>query len=121
MCSLEPDIVEARDLLQYNRLLLTKLEELSATRDKAETVVPGAGGWQGDVADQANSDAEAQLQIRLHQTDGRLLRAIDEALVRVKQGTYGVCETYGNSISKARLNAVPWTHQCRDCKEKQRT
>jgi DnaK suppressor protein len=113
--------VEARDLQQYNRLLLTKLEELSATRDKAETVVPGAGGWQGDVADQANSDAEAQLQIRLHQTDGRLLRAIEDALVRVKQGTYGVCVTCGHLISKARLNAVPWTHRCRNCKEKQRT
>ena len=81
--------------------------------------MPGAGGWQGDFADQANSDTEAELQIRLHQTDGPLLRAIEEALVRVKQRTYGVCVTCGNHISKARLNAVPWTHQCRDCKEKQ--
>ena len=121
MCSLEPDIVDARDLQQYKRLLLTKLEELSASRGKAETVVPAAGDRQGDVADQANSDTEAELQIRLHQTDGRLLRAIEEALVRVKQGTYGVCVTCGHPISKARLNAVPWTHHCRNCKEKQRT
>jgi DnaK suppressor protein len=113
--------VEARDLQRYKRLLLTKLEELSATRDKAETVVPGGGGWQGDFADQANSDTEAALQIRLHQTDGRLLRAIEDALVRVKQGTYGVCVTCGHLISKARLIAVPWTHHCRNCKEKQRT
>jgi len=112
--------VDARDLQQYKRLLQTKLEELSASRGKAETVVPGAGGWEGDVADQANSDTEADLQIRLHQTDGRLLRAIEEALVRVKKRTYGVCETCGNSISKARLKAVPWTHQCRNCKEKRR-
>lgn len=113
--------MEARGLQRYKRLLLTKLEELSASRGKAETVVPAAGDRQGDVADQANSDTEAQLQIRLHQTDGPLMRAIDEALVRVKQGTYGVCVTCGHLISKARLNAVPWTHHCRDCKEKQRT
>jgi DnaK suppressor protein len=113
--------VEARGLQRYKRLLLTKLEELSASRGKAETVVPAAGDRQGDVADQANSDTEAQLQIRLHQTDGPLMRAIDEALVRVKQGKYGVCVTCGHLISKARLNAVPWTHHCRDCKEKQRT
>jgi RNA polymerase-binding transcription factor DksA len=69
-------------------LLLEKLEELSASRGKAETVVPGAGSWQGDAADQANSDTEADLQIRLHQTDGRLMRAIEEALVRAKQGTH---------------------------------
>lgn len=121
MCSLEPDIVEARDLRRYKRLLLTKPEELSASRGKSETVVPGAGGWQGDVADQANSDTEAQLQIRLHRTDGPLMRAIEEALVRVKQGTYGVCVTCGHAISNARMNAVPWTHQCRNCKEKPRT
>ena len=118
---LGPGIVEARDLQRYKRFLLTKLEELSESRGKAETFVPGAGGWQGDVADQASSDTEAELQIRLHQTDGRLLRAIEEALVRVKQGTYGVCITYGHPISKARITAVPWTHHCRDCKEKQRT
>jgi DnaK suppressor protein len=113
--------VEARDLQRYKRLLLTKLEELTASRGKAETVVPGAGDQHGDMADQANSDTEAQLQIRLHQTNARLMRAIEEALVRLKQGTYGVCVTCGRLISKARLNAVPWTHQCRDCKEKQRT
>ena len=113
--------MDARDLQRYKRLLLTKLEELTASRGKAETVVPGAGDRQGDVADQANSDTETQLQIRLHQTDCRLLRAIEEAVVRMKQGTYGVCVTCGHAISKARLDAVPWTHHCRDCKEKQRT
>jgi len=35
------------------------------------------------------------------------LRAIEEALVRVKQGTHGVCVTYGLAISTVRLNAVP--------------
>ena len=113
--------MEARDLQRYKRLLLTKLEELSATRDKAETVVPGAGGWQGDVADQANSDAEAQLQIRLHQTDGPLLKAIENALARIRAGSFGVCEACEQPIAKARLEAVPWTRHCRDCKEKQRT
>ena len=120
MCSLGRDIVDARDLQRYKRLLLAKRDELSATRD-GKTFVPAAGGWEGDVVDQANSDTEAELQIRLHQADGRLLRAIEEALVRVKQGTYGVCVTCGHPISKARLNAVPWTHHCRNCKEKQRT
>lgn len=117
--ALETEVVETRDLQRYKRLLLTKLEELTASRSTAETVLPGAGSWQGDFADQANSDTEADLQIRLHQTDGRLRRAIEEALVRIKQRTYGVCVTCGQFISKVRLNAVPWTHQCRDCKEKQ--
>jgi DnaK suppressor protein len=81
--------------------------------------VPAAGGLQGDVFDQANADAEAELQIRLHRTDGRLLRAIQEALARIRQGTYGVCVVCKQPISKARLEAVPWTCLCRECKERE--
>ena len=109
------------NLQRYHRLLLEKQCELSAAQGDTQARVPAAGGPQGDLIDQANADFEAELQIRLHQTNGRLLRAIEEALVRVKQGTYGVCITCGHPISKARLNAVPWTHHCRECKEKQRT
>jgi RNA polymerase-binding transcription factor DksA len=46
-----------------------------------------------------------------------LLRAIDEALVRMRRGTYGVCEMRQQPISKPRLEAVPWARHCRDCKE----
>jgi DnaK suppressor protein len=111
-------VVNARDLQRYKRLLLAKLDEVSATRS-GETLVPGAGGWQGDLVDQANADFEAELRIRLHQADGRLLRAIEEALVRIRQGTFGVCEGCKQPISKARLEAVPWTRLCRECKERQ--
>lgn len=76
-------------------------------------------GWEGDLVDQANADAEAELQIRLHQTDGRLLRAIEEAPARMRHGTYGVCEVCAQPISKARLEAVPWARHCRDCKERE--
>ena len=114
---LRGSVVNARDLQRYKRLLLAKLDELSARRDGAETLAPGAGGWQGDLVDQANSDAEAELQVRVHQSDARLLRAIEEALVRIRQGTFGVCEVCQQPISKARLEAVPWTRLCRECKE----
>ncbi len=82
--------------------------------------MPGAGGWQGDPADQASSDAEAELQVRVHQSDVRLLRAIEEALARIRQGTFGLCEGCKEPISKARLEAEPWTRLCRECKEQQR-
>src|SRR5947208_14289096 len=107
------------DLQRYKRLLLEKQRQLSSVQEDAGTRVPAAGGLEGDLIDQANADAEAELQIRLHQTDGRLLRAIEEALDRMRQGTYGVCVVCKQLISKARLEAVPWTHVCRECKERQ--
>ena len=96
-----------------------KLEELSATRTEAESPVVAAGALEGDLIDQANADAEAELQIRLHESDARLLRAIEEALARIRRGTFGMCEVCKQPISKARLEAVPWTRLCRDCKEQQ--
>ncbi len=108
------------DLQRYKRLLLEKQREVSSAQPDAQTCVPAAGGWEGDLIDQANADAEGELQIRLHQTDGRLLRAIEEALARIRQGTFGVCESCQQPISKARLEAVPWTRHCRDCKEQER-
>jgi DnaK suppressor protein len=69
--------------------------------------------------DQATADSEAELQIRLHKSDGRLLKAIEEALARIRQGTYGVCVVCTQPILNARLEAVPWTHLCRECKERQ--
>lgn len=107
------------DLHRYERLLLEKRDELSSALGEAQSRVPAAGGLLGDHMDQATADSEAELQIRLHKSDGRLLRAIEEALDRIRQGTYGVCGTCKETISKARLEAVPWTHLCRECKERQ--
>src|SRR5438105_3705938 len=39
-------------------------------------LVPAAGGWEGDLVDQANADVEAELQIRVQESDGHLLEAI---------------------------------------------
>jgi RNA polymerase-binding transcription factor DksA len=71
------------DLRRYKRLLLGKLDELSAKHAVAVSPAPRAGDPQGDLADQANADAEADLHIRLHQSDAHLLRAIEEALTRI--------------------------------------
>ena len=45
--------------------------------------------------------------------------AIEDALRRIDQGTYGVCRDCGEPIAPARLNAIPWTRVCITCKEKQ--
>ena|SRR5258708_21463384 len=98
------------DLQRYKKLLLEKGRELSSAQDDTRARVPAVGDLQGALIDEAN--AEAELQIRLHRTDGRLLRAMEEALGRIRQGTYGICEVCNQPISRARLEAVPWTHHC---------
>ncbi len=95
------------DLLRYKRLLLEKRRELSSAHSEASAHVPAAGGWDGDVIDQANADAEGELQIRLHRTDGRQVRAIDDALGGIQERTFCVFEACKGTISKARIEAVP--------------
>ena len=109
------------DLQRYKRLLLARLDELSSKRTAAASLAPGAGDLQGDLIDHANADAEAALHIRLHQSDAHLMRAIEDALARITQDRFGVCEMCSAPISKARLEAVPWTRLCRDCKEREQS
>jgi DnaK suppressor protein len=97
--------MDKRNLDRYKRLLLEKRSEISIARAEAESPVPAAGGWEGDQIDQANADAEAELQIHLHQTNLRLLRAIEGALARIRNGTFGTCESCQNPISRARLES----------------
>jgi DnaK suppressor protein len=72
----------------------------------------------GDFVDQASDDNEVHVNIRLLQTDAKLLRAIEAALSRIQEGSYGVCTMCGEDISVARLKAVPWTSVCIGCKGK---
>jgi DnaK suppressor protein len=112
--------VNARDLDRYKRLLVAKRDELAAARDEGATLLPSASTLEGDYMDHASADAEAELQIQLRQTDGRLVKAIEDALARIRAGTFGACRACEGPIAKARLEAVPWTHLCRDCKERER-
>ena len=74
---------------------------------------------QGDMADQASGNNEVHIQLKLKQTDAKILQAIEDALRRLEQGTYGVCKDCGEPIAEARLKAIPWTRSCIACKEKQ--
>ena len=110
--------MNAKELDRYRQMLLVKRREIEA--GAIGTIAAAAPGErQGDVIDQATEAAQVDLQVHLHQTDSRLLRAIDEALARIGRHTFGVCETCERPISAARLDAVPWTRHCRDCKEQQ--
>ena len=74
---------------------------------------------QGDLADQASGNNEVHIQLKLKQTDAKILQAIEEALYRMERGSYGVCRDCGEMISAARLEAIPWTRVCISCKQKQ--
>jgi DnaK suppressor protein len=52
------------------------------------------------------------------QMKGDALVRIDEALARINEGRYGLCESCGAEISEARLNAMPFALRCTHCEER---
>ena len=56
---------------------------------------------QGDLADQASGNNEVHIQLKLKQTDAKILQAIEEALCRIEKGTYGICRDCGEPIAAA--------------------
>ena len=108
--------MDKSELLHYKNLLLAKQQELSTGKSLVEPN-PMAGEPHGDPVDVAASETSAAVQMRLKQTDSKLLRAIENALTRIRQERYGICEECAQPISKARLEAVPWARHCKDCKE----
>jgi RNA polymerase-binding protein DksA len=69
--------------------------------------------------DAATSTFDRELDATLEGSEERLLQAIDAALRRVEDGTYGICRTCGEPIDPERLEALPWTTQCIDCKRRE--
>ena len=70
-------------------------------------------------ADVATVTFDRELDYSLEENEGRLLEAIDASLKHIDEGTYGTCRTCGQPIGEERLEALPWTTQCIDCKRKE--
>ena len=70
-------------------------------------------------ADVATVTFDRELDYSLEENEGRLLAAIDAALARIEEGTFGICRTCAQPIAEERLEALPWTTQCIDCKRKE--
>ena len=100
--------------------LRKKQQELvdSYQRDKAAGNAQPDDGIQ-DLADKAASAYSKELNFSLSDGERNLLMAIEEALGRIDEGTFGVCTNCGNTIGEKRLSAVPWTSFCIDCQELQ--
>ncbi|HEY8278664.1 MAG TPA: TraR/DksA C4-type zinc finger protein [Bdellovibrionota bacterium] len=70
-----------------------------------------------DEADTASHDVEQGMQMRLGNRESLYFKKIEEALLRIKEGVYGLCIDCGSQISAKRLEARPTAELCIDCKE----
>ncbi|MGC4120207.1 MAG: RNA polymerase-binding protein DksA [Myxococcales bacterium] len=72
-----------------------------------------------DPNDRATAESDRGFDLRLRDRDRKLISKIKEALERIDQGTFGICEDCGQPIEAKRLEVRPVTSQCIECKEDQ--
>ena len=72
-----------------------------------------------DPNDRASLESDRNFELRIRDRERKLIAKMQEALKRIDDGTFGVCDSCGGPISEKRLQARPVTTQCIDCKTKE--
>ena len=106
--------------LQYFKKILTEQLEKLQDRSSQNRVTAVAESEQiSDFTDQATMESDIDMNIHMKERDSRLIIKIKEALNRIEDETYGICDQCEEEISEARLEARPVTTVCIDCKREQ--
>lgn len=113
--------MEKKIVEKFKQQLIKKREEilneagrtLSDMTDQSENVP--------DPNDRATIESGRSFELRIRDRERKLLSKIEEALERVEEGEFGICEDCGEEIGLKRLEARPVTTLCIDCKTVQET
>jgi DnaK suppressor protein len=102
-------------LLRLHKTLLARRTALRKALAGELADLSKTKGDSGDSADVAFDAGSEEVSSQLAELEARELNQIERALVRMKQGTYGVCEVCQSKIPVARLNALPYSTTCIEC------
>ncbi|MCU0837577.1 MAG: RNA polymerase-binding protein DksA [Rhodospirillales bacterium] len=91
----------------FRRKLLAWREELQSEAAETLSSLQETGVAEPDIADRATAEANRALELRTRDRARKLIGKIDEALQRIEDGTYGLCEETHEPIAISRLEARP--------------
>lgn len=104
---------------QLQKLLSQRLDELLTEANKTANGMTDFRDQPPDPLDRAVTEFDTSFAFCLREREGNLIRKIEDALSRLEDGTFGICEDCGGEISWGRLQARPITTLCIKCKDKQ--
>lgn len=113
--------LSAADAKHFRELLLEKRREIlkNVNEFEDEALRKSRLDASGDLssmpihmADLGTDNYEQEFSLGLMDSERKLLREIDNALGRIEDKTYGICQGTGKPISRARLEARPWARYC---------
>lgn len=120
-----PVMSKTLELQEYKSRLLKErdrvAELVAGFRDEfshTQTSETEENGLETHMGDVATDMYLRERDLSVQEQEEHLLEEIDAALVRVENGTFGVCSDCGEAIASARLDALPWATRCIDCQSK---
>lgn len=104
-----------------NKLLALREARLQEIRRQNAEAAALLDEGVADVADQGLTDALKDYLHLLGDAGRKEILEIDEALERLREGRYGTCEGCGKAIDLVRLEVLPFTRLCKDCRQAEET
>jgi DnaK suppressor protein len=109
-----------RALIRERKRLVAEEEEISSASLRAsQSDLSGEVSFDEEYADAGSFTFEREKDFSIAQNIKDLVEKIDRALAKMEGGTYGICESCGKPIEKARLKALPYASLCLACKKKE--
>ena len=106
-------------LEKFETILHDQLKELAQEAAKTVGDMTLEDGEFPDVTDRASWESDRNFLLRIRDRERKLISKIQEALERIEDGTFGICDVCGEDISAKRLEARPVTTLCIKCKQEQ--
>jgi DnaK suppressor protein len=108
------------EIKKFKTMLLAKMTEILSNVTSMETEAlrrerSDLSNMPIHMADLGTDSYEIDNIIGLMDSERKILMEIDEALSRIEDGTYGICQGRGEQIPKERLRAIPWARYCVAC------
>ena len=120
--------MDKKDLKFFKELLMKKKTDLAKgidhiSNDALKTSQRDAAGdlsaYSLHMADMATDNYDREFSLGLADNEQKILNRINEALEKITESKFGLCELCEKKISKVRLKAVPYAELCVPCQEKQ--
>jgi len=105
-----------REQEKFRKILNKQLEELAEKVEAPAEHLDASADYYADPTDRASAESDRNFDIRVRDRERKLILKIKEALERMEEGEFGICEECGEPIDAKRLEARPVTTLCIDCK-----
>jgi RNA polymerase-binding protein DksA len=115
-----------KELDAYKKLILKRKEEIAEElrHIKENTLSQSQRDAAGDIsaytshmADIATDSYDREFSLGIASNEQKVLYEIEDALKRIEDGSFGLCEACSKPIAKTRLKALPYTRLCKKCQE----